>query len=217
MAKKPIDPRIAEELRQLALLPDDLIDTSDIPEASDWTQAVRSRFSTAKLEQRDYDIRAIANWILDYVADAHKTISNMSLNKLSYFIIERGLIEKNVLFSSARAEAWDHGPVFREVYHALKGDEGNPVTKRITRYSVRDRQTVEAREQFSPVDVEFFESVINDYIGFSASQLRGISHRHGGPWDQVWRSANPVNPGMVISTALILATAPQKRDLNGRH
>lgn len=217
MSNEPIDPRIAAELHQLALLPDDQIDTSDIPEISDWSKAVRSRFSKIPLEERGYDIRAIANWILDHFADAHRAVTNMALNKLIYFVLERGLVEKGVLFSPARVEAWNHGPVFREVYHATKADDNKPISKRIMRYSVRDRETVEAREQFSSEDVEFFQSVIDDYMNFSASQLRGISHRKDGPWDLVWRSAHPVNPGMVISTALILASAPKRRDLDGRY
>lgn len=215
MAKKSIDPRIIAELRQLALLPDEQIDTSDIPELSDWSKAVRSRFSKVPVTERNYDIRAIANWIIDYFSEADRVLTNMSLNKLTYFIVERGLIEKGVLFSPARVEAWDHGPVFREVYHAVKANDKR-ISKVIKRYSVMDRETVEAREQFLSEDVEFFRSVVHDYMIFTASQLRGISHREGGPWDHVWRCAHLVNPGMVISTALILAKAPRERDLNGR-
>jgi uncharacterized phage-associated protein len=217
MARKQIDPRVAEELSRLALLPDDQIDTSDVAENADWSKAQQGRFSTFPLENRGYDIRAIANWVLDYLAETHRSVTNMSLNKLTYFILERGLVEKSILFSPARVEAWDHGPVFREVYHAAKDGDNKPISKRITRFSARDRETVEAREQFSLEDAEFFKSVIDDYKDLNASQLRGISHRKGGPWDHVWRSARPVNPGMVISTALILTTAPEQRDLNGRY
>lgn len=217
MDKKTLDPRIAAELARLALLPDDLIDTSDIPEISDWPQAIRGKFATTQLQTRDYDVRAIANWILDYLSEAQVAVSNMSLNKFVYFIFERGLVEKKVLFTPARVEAWDHGPVFREVYHAVKGDDDKPITKRITRYSARDREMVEAREQFSVEDVEFFKSVIDDYKSFTASQLRGISHRENGPWERVWKADVPVNPGMVISIGLILCSAPERRDLNGRY
>jgi uncharacterized phage-associated protein len=217
MAKTPLDPRIAAELNRLALLPDDQIDTSDIPEVSDWSRAVRGRFSTSPLEERGYDIRAIANWILDYLEDMHISVSNMSLNKLAYFIFERGIVEKGILFTPARVEAWDHGPVFREIYHAVKGDAEKPISNRIVRYSIRDRELVEARDQFSVGDITFFTSVIEDYKGYTASQLRKISHRENGPWDVVWRSSSSVNPGMVISVSLILARAPKWRYVNGRN
>ena len=217
MARKPIDPKIAAELSRLALMSDDEIDTSDAPEVTDWKSAVRGRFSAVSLEERGYDIRAIANWVLDYLSEISISVSNMSLNKLIYFIFERGLVEKRVLLTPARVEAWNHGPVFREVYHAVKENDDKPIVDRITNYSVRDREVVEAREQFSADDIDFFKSVIDDYKGFTAAQLRKISHRDDGPWDRVWKSAAPVNPGMVISIELILASAPERRDLNGRH
>lgn len=216
MAKTPLAPHIAEELSRLALMSDDDINTSDIPEISDWSRAVRGRFSTTPVETRGYDVRAIANWVLDYLGDLNLTASNMALNKLVYFIFERGLVEKRILFTPSRVEAWDHGPVFREIYHAVKADDG-PIIDKIKKYSVRDRQIVEAREQFSLDDMDFFRSVINDYKHFNASQLRYISHRKNGPWDRVWKSATPVNPGMVISIELILSSAPEGRDLNGRY
>ncbi|HEY1124597.1 MAG TPA: type II toxin-antitoxin system antitoxin SocA domain-containing protein [Sphingobium sp.] len=216
MAKTPIDPKIAAELRHLALLPDDEIDTSDAPEVSDWSMAVRGRFSKSTLAERAYDVRAIANWILNYLEETSLSASNMSLNKLVYFVYERGIVELRTLFTPARAEAWDHGPVFREIYHAVKGENDQPISSRITKYSVRDREIVEAAEQFSAEDLDFFKSVIDDYKDFTAAQLRKISHRSGAPWDRVWKSATPVNPGMVISTDLILTFAPERRDLNGR-
>ncbi len=215
MDRRPLSQDLAAELHRLALLPDDEIDTSDLPETIEWRRAVRGRFSRSTLPQRGYDIRAIGNWILDYFHEHNQPITNMSLNKLAYFIIERGLVELGVLFSPARVEAWDHGPVFREIYHAVKEAESKPILTRIVRYSVRDRETIEAREQFPEADVAFFMSVVDDYKRFTASQLRAASHRKGGPWDCVWRSAKPINPGMVISPALILSTAPRHRDLYG--
>jgi len=217
MAKAPLDPNVAAELQRLALLADDEIDTTDIPEVSDWSRAVRGKFSSTHLENRNYDVRAIANWILDYLEEMQRSASNMSLNKLIYFIFERGIIEKNILFTPARVEAWGHGPVFREIYHAVKGSDDKPIAGRIKKYSVRDRETVEARDQFLIDDVEFFKSIINDYKDFTASQLRNISHRANGPWDRVWGDDAKVNPGMVISIELILASAPERRDLDGRH
>ncbi|WP_283419916.1 type II toxin-antitoxin system antitoxin SocA domain-containing protein [Sphingopyxis sp. Geo48] len=217
MAKKPIDPKIAAELSRLALMPDDEIDTSDAPEVTDWNRAIRGRFSTVSLDERGYDVRAIANWILDYLSEMRINASNMSLNKLIYFIFERGLVERHILYTPARVEAWNHGPVFREVYHAVKDNDDKPISDRISRYSVRDREMVEAREQFSADDMDFFKSVIDDYKDFTAAELRRISHRDDGPWDRVWKSAAPVNPGMVISIELILASAPERRDLDGRY
>lgn len=40
----PMTPEVEAELRALAAMPDDTIDTSDIPEVLDWSGAVRGRF-----------------------------------------------------------------------------------------------------------------------------------------------------------------------------
>ena len=215
MARTPLDPYVAAELRRLALLPDDDIDTSDAPEITDWSRAIRGRFSKVSLEIKGYDIRAIGNWVLDYLSELHLSASNMSLNKLLYFIFERSIIERGILLTPARVEAWDHGPVFREIYHAVKNNDDNPISTRIPKYSIRDRELIEAREQFDLEDIVFFRSVIDDYKGFTASRLRRISHRVDGPWERVWRSANPVNPGMVISVEMILSAATKQRDFHG--
>lgn len=44
MAKKTPTPEQLAELQALAALPDDTIDTSDAPEVTDWSGAVRGRF-----------------------------------------------------------------------------------------------------------------------------------------------------------------------------
>lgn len=211
---RKLPPDIAGELSALALLPDDQIDTSDAAEQTDWSSAVRGRFALAPVKQKGYDIRAIANWILDYASETGRAVSNLALNKLTYFVIERGVIERNVLFSDARVEAWNHGPVFREIYHLAKGNKSEPISVRFSKYSPIDRSLIEAREQFEMDDVEFFKSVLQYYQEFSDSELRRISHRQGGPWDKVWSSATKINPGMVISTYLIHTYAPKRRELN---
>ncbi len=40
----PLTPEQIEDIRRLAELPDDQIDTSDIPEVTDWTNAVRGKY-----------------------------------------------------------------------------------------------------------------------------------------------------------------------------
>jgi hypothetical protein len=47
-----------EQLENLNLLPDDQIDTSDIPEITDWTGAVRGKFYQSNMIQLDGDVAA---------------------------------------------------------------------------------------------------------------------------------------------------------------
>lgn len=79
-----------------------------------------------------YSVRGIANWILDE-ADARKLpVTNMALNKLTYFLYESYLINFGAVVTKARIEAWEHGPVFREIYQAFKKYGDKPIKGRAT-------------------------------------------------------------------------------------
>lgn len=216
MADKALNPKMEEELRSLALLPDEAIDLSDVPEAIDWSTARRAAFYEGMLAERKYDVRAIANWFLDRLAQLRIEASNLSLNKLLYFAIERALVEQGVLLTPAKIEAWEHGPVFREVYHGFKFHGERPIETRASKFSPAEKKMVPATEAFRQDDVEFFEDIVQSYGRLSAGRLRNISHCLGGPWDAVWGRTGTTNPGMEISARCILRRAPQRRPVNGR-
>jgi uncharacterized phage-associated protein len=211
MAELHLDPELRAELARLALLPDSAIDTSDIPETIDWSEGRRSAFYNGSIKSGNYDVRAIANWFLNKLQSIGKGVSNFELNKLVYFAIERALVEKGFLLTPARVEAWEHGPVIREIYHAFKGNDRETIRTRIERYSIPDRQMIEARDTFSPDDEALFSDIADSYGRMTASQLYKLAHEENGPWHVVWRRRGQVNPGMEISPQIILRQAPSKR------
>lgn len=152
-----------------------------------------------------YDVRALANWVLDEGARRGVSISNMSLNKIVYFVVENALIDRGELLTDAKIEAWEHGPVFRELYHEFKKFGDGPIASRAMKFDINSRCMVVASQEFDPQDETLFHSVLDDYIHLSASHLRALSHRQGGPWDRVWWHEGTINPGMEISAEVILA------------
>jgi uncharacterized phage-associated protein len=215
MAEPELSPKLLDELRALELLPDERIDLSDIPEIDDWRAAVRGAF-LATLVNRNYDVRGLANWCLRRAREARKPLTNLSLNKLMYFLVERALVEKRILLTPAKIEAWDHGPVFREIYHSLKNLGDKPVTAPLQKYSPVDRKLVEAEQDLAKEDEDFLTSVLDDYLKFTASQLRQLSHISGGAWDLVWNHKSRTNFGMEIPPPLVLLKAPSERPKNER-
>jgi uncharacterized phage-associated protein len=215
IAKSELSPKLLEELQALELLPDEGIDLSDVPEVSDWRAAVRGAFMPP-LERREYDVRGLANWCLQRAQQVGKALSNLSLNKLVYFLVERALVEKRILLTSAKIEAWDHGPVFREIYHSLKNFGDKPIKAPLQSYCVANRGLVRAEQLLKGEDETFLTSVLNDYLEFSPSQLRQMSHIPGGAWDLVWHHKSRTNYGMEIPPALILSRAPTERASNER-
>src|SRR4051794_20001957 len=83
-----------------------------------------------------FSVRALANWILDLADRKDAPITNMALNKLVYFVIEKVLVEQKRLLTEAKIEAWEHGPVFRELYQQFKSFGDNPINDRAKFYDI---------------------------------------------------------------------------------
>ncbi|PWG02622.1 Panacea domain-containing protein [Sphingosinicella humi] len=127
----------------------------------------------------------------------------MALNKIIYFIVEKALIERGELLTAAKIEAWEHGPVFREIYHSFKCHGDGPITSRAHKFDSATRSMVEAKELFGHDDEELFDEALDSYLHLTASQLRALSHQSGSPWHRVWWHEGRFNPGMEISIETI--------------
>lgn len=149
------------------------------------------------------DVRAIANTVLEQAAKRGVGVTNMALNKIVYFVHCDFLIETGEPLVSAKIEAWQHGPVFRELYHEFKNWSERPIEARATRVSPLTGEVEVATVVFGLDEKKKIEQIIDRYIKFSAAHLRALSHDDDGPWDLVWRHSGRANPGMEISNDLI--------------
>lgn len=190
---------IFEDLLALRGMSDDEIDASDIPIRTDFSGGREGRFF--HLSARDYDVRAIANWCIRRAKSEGRKITNLWLNKMVFFIYEEALKTSHVLLTSAKAEAWDHGPVFREIYFGFKAEDVDGFLK--TFDPVRKRKII-AEERFEHGDVALFESVWLRLAKMSGAQLRNLSHKEGQAWYRVWNYTGQTNPGMQIDIATII-------------
>lgn len=214
MANNKLTPELLAELSRLSLLTEAEIDTDDQPEVFDWSEARRGAFSGAQIAERGYDVRSIANWLITRGRELGLKFSNMSLNKLVYFALERSLVERGVLLTSARVEAWDHGPVFRELYQAFKGAGDRAVDYLASRFSIEEGHMVEAKDHIDARDQELLEGILRRFGSKTAAQLRAASHRRGSPWHAVWHYHGRSNPGMEITPQIIYHCASRSRDEN---
>lgn len=149
------------------------------------------------------DVRGLANFVLD-IADQKKIdVSNMALNKILYFVHCDYLLEKQLPLVSAKIEAWEHGPVFREVYHEFKKWVDQPIKSRATRVEPDSGEVVIAQADFGG-EAKYVKELVDRYVAFSAAHLRAISHRVEGPWYEVWGHDGRANPGMKISNEIII-------------
>jgi uncharacterized phage-associated protein len=106
---------------------------------------------------------------------------------------------------SAKIEAWNYGPVFRELYKEFKQYDDRPILGRAKRVNVETGKSEVCNYDLSDAEREFLEPMIRRYVRFSASTLVSMSHTPGSPWDQVWNHGTISQASMRISDDLILA------------
>jgi uncharacterized phage-associated protein len=158
---------------------------------------------TAQPRRLGYSVRGLANWILDHAETVGYRHTNMGINKLVYFAVEAFLVERNALLTNAKMEAWEHGPVFRELYQSFKSYGNGFIGGRAKSFSTASEEFEEAKIHLPPEEEAFLKSAIKPLLSCNASELRALSHREGGAWYSVWWYSGHTNPGMEISATRI--------------
>ncbi len=146
-----------------------------------------------------FDVRSVANFVLDW-AEAHgQAVTNLEINKIVFFLHAHHLVEFGKPLVSAKIEAWNYGPVFRELYSQFKIFEHSPITNRATKIDPETGSRIVCKENFGTNTQCLIECILPKYAKLSASALVSLSHEVGGPWDKVWNRNGGVNPSMKIS------------------
>lgn len=113
--------------------------------------------------------------------------SNLKLQKLLYYVQgwNLGIYGKPIFH--ADIQAWAHGPVVPDVFHALRHHGWNPVPV--------PSRAVNIEPQFE----SHIRNVLQAYGGFSAEQLERLSHTEK-PWLDARGDIPPSAPSRVVIT-----------------
>ena len=152
-----------------------------------------------------YDVRAVANLVLEVAEKNGRQISNLSLNKILYFLHCAFLHQFRRPLISAKIEAWDHGPVFREVYHQFKAFGRDPIVGRARRLDLITGAYVAAAVDLPSTEAEFLSAQALELLRIPAGKLVDMSHVKDGPWHRARFNNGVVNPGVEITNESILA------------
>jgi uncharacterized phage-associated protein len=104
-------------------------------------------------------------------------ISNMKLQKLLYFAQGHSLARFGEPLFRDPIEAWEHGPVVRDVYVKYRGYGNRPIMP----------EPGDTRPDFGEDGNCLLWNVLCEYGQFSASKLRDMTHEQGRAWDRVYR------------------------------
>lgn len=150
-----------------------------------------------------YDPRYIANLILDRAGARDISLTNAEVNKIIYFVHALYLAEFSRPLIDAKIEAWEYGPVIREVYSEFKSFGSEPINSRAQKLDLESLRRVDVYEEMDKGDIDFLAPLIDRFSRFGVGKLISISHEKGGPWDVVYNRSGRVNPGMEISNQII--------------
>lgn len=153
----------------------------------------------------NYDGKEIANFILDYCESRGRPVSNLSLQKILYFLHVWTLIKYKSPLIRHDFEAWQYGPVLPYVYREFKKYKARPIKSRATKICPKLKARVTAQAKFSNVSFRhFLEEITEFYSSFSAHKLVEYSHAVNSPWATTFYQGASTFPGMKINNSSII-------------
>ncbi len=141
-----------------------------------------------------YTAKAVANYFLDLGRTRKNEISPLKIQKLVY--VSHGwhlaLSGGEPLVWDEYVEAWPYGPVFPSVYHEFKHYGASPILDYATDFELMGRtfKLVTPCVETDDINaVALLGRVWKVYGDFSGTQLSGMTHAPGTPWDIVWKKS----------------------------
>lgn len=134
----------------------------------------------------------LAEYIISYLFyNKNMTISNLKLQKLLYFI-QRDYIKfkKTPLFDEV-FEAWQYGPVIRDVYFKYSKYGALPIIFDIN----ENYNSIIDHTDLNQEDIEIINNTINHYSESDAWDMVDESHKKNGAWDNVYN--NPSSNDLI--------------------
>jgi uncharacterized phage-associated protein len=132
-----------------------------------------------------YDARAVANYFLLKAATEGRKIDPMGIQKLVYFAHGWFLALYGRPLISQQVEAWDYGPVIRDLYGEFKNFGNSSITSQAMSWSARPLTMV--APTIPPSDREtqsLLDRVWDVYKNLTSIQLSNLTHVEGSPWKQ---------------------------------
>ena len=141
-----------------------------------------------------YPSTSVARLIFEVANRSERPLTPLELVKLTYLSHGWHLAFTGEPLVSETVQAWQYGPVYPELYHAIKHFRASPVMN-----VPKAGTEVFGTPEMSDVSVQIVESVFNAYKSLNGVQLSALTHQQGTPWDKTWDGArNKMIPNELI-------------------
>jgi uncharacterized phage-associated protein len=158
---------------------------------------------------------AIANEFIRRARADGRALTQMQLQKLVYIAHGWNLAINGQPLTCDSPEAWEYGPVYKELRRALRHYGRDVVTKDI-KYDdyipgvFEDDPEQDAEAALSQDERAVIDRVYRDYGKFHAFQLSALTHKRGTPWTTVYDEGagkfDEIPPQMIRDHFVELAT-----------
>jgi len=134
----------------------------------------------------------IANEFVRRSAAEGRALTQMQLQKLVYIANGWNLAITGAPLTHDAPQAWDHGPVYKELWDALRQYGRAPIKEEIKNKDYipgsfdTDNLDSPACAQLSDNETSVIDRVFRDYSKFHAFQLSALTHKNGTPWTTVY-------------------------------
>lgn len=130
-----------------------------------------------------YPPLAVANAVLNEAWTQGRNLTIMQLLKLVYIAHGWSLALLDTPLVSRQPQAWQHGPVFPEIYRTFRRFGSGPI---LEKGQTGFGQVAEAT--LSPAQQQIVKSVVSGYAHMHAFTLSNITHQPGTPWSRTYNN-----------------------------
>jgi uncharacterized phage-associated protein len=137
----------------------------------------------------------IANEFIRRAKADSRALTQMQLQKLVYIAHGWTLAITERPLTHDEPEAWEYGPVYKELRRALRSYGSDGVSREIKNGEfssgvfARDDDAV-AVATLTPDETQIVQRVYSDYSQFHAFQLSALTHKSGTPWTIIYADGN---------------------------
>ncbi len=123
----------------------------------------------------------IAKYVITRCDESGNNISNLHLQKILYFLQKTALQEFGEVLFSDGIEAWQHGPVVRDVYRRFRGYGAKPIVM------TYDDLNIEFNNKSGNSCKVRLDEEIERLSGIDPWELVDMTHVSGGAWGETFR------------------------------
>lgn len=137
----------------------------------------------------------IANEFIRRAGAEGRALTQMQLQKLVYIAHGWALAITGNPLTHDDPQAWEYGPVYKELRRALRAYGRDNVAREIRNGEYmpgmfNDDEEASATAQLSVEEGAVIDRVYRDYGKFHAFQLSALTHKDGTPWTRVYDGGN---------------------------